>query len=181
MGLSLSRSLVSHSRRGLPARTLTTPPLRRSLTAPPVSSLLLSSSRRLFTTKSTPFPLLFIPLPNNLGVPVSSTAEMALYSATDTEDVLYLRVNMPGVTRDGVEVCFEPPQELTVKGHRLPDPDFADLGVEYEWKFVVPTEFFHTDQMEHIMKDGMLLVSIRKKVRGDVVCSHQSFNINNTA
>ncbi|KAI8545023.1 hypothetical protein RHMOL_Rhmol07G0011200 [Rhododendron molle] len=92
--------------------------------------------------------------------------EDVFFSAVDTDDVLYIRLNMPGVSRDGLEVRFEPTKDkLVVIGKRVPDPNIAEIEVVY----IVPTRFFCTERIEYTLKSGMLVLSIPKKLTGEVV------------
>ncbi|KAI8545021.1 hypothetical protein RHMOL_Rhmol07G0011000 [Rhododendron molle] len=192
MGLGISRFVVSRSG-ALPARrTMMTPRLRGPVaSALPAAAPLSRSS--LFSTKAgkaTPRPLQTVPLdlkhhPDfHYSVPIATSQEHAAYSAVDTDDVLYLRVNMPGVPRDGAEVGFDPTTDrLVVKGLRVADPDIAETMVAYGCDgFGLSTQFFCTDRIEYAMNNGMLVLSIPKKVTGEVVCyDGATFSINNSA
>lgn len=190
MGLGISRFAVSRSGT-LPARRTMMTSLLRGPVASSFPAAALLSRRSLFSTKAgkaTPRPLQTVPLdlkhhPDfHYSVPIATTQEHAVYSAVDTDDVLYLRVNMPGVPRDGAEVGFDPTTDrLVVKGLRLADPDIAEARVAYgSDRFVLPAQFFCTDRIEYAMNNGMLVLSIPKKVAGEVVCYDGStFSINN--
>lgn len=83
------------------------------------------------------------------------------WEATEDRDTLYLRVDMPGLGKEDVNVYAED-NALVIKGESLSDAEFDGSGRKYSRRIEIPAKLYKLDQIKAQMKNGVLIVIVPK-------------------
>ncbi|CAN8325874.1 unnamed protein product [Cochlearia groenlandica] len=90
----------------------------------------------------------------------------------EKEDALYLRIDMPGLTREDVKLALEQ-DTLVIKGEgKDEDGDEGESGVRrFTSRIGLPEKMYKTEEIKAEMKDGVLRVvvpKVKEEERNDV-------------
>jgi len=91
------------------------------------------------------------------------------WDARETEDGLYLRMDMPGLGKENVKVAVEQ-NTLVIKGETEESGE-DDGGRRYSSRIDLPDKLYKTDQIKAEMKNGVLKVmvpKVKEEERSDV-------------
>ena len=83
------------------------------------------------------------------------------WDAKETDDGLYLRVDMPGLSKEDVKVCVEQ-NTLVIKGEGAKEGDDEESVNRYTSRIDLPEKMYQTDQIKAEMKNGVLKVVVPK-------------------
>lgn len=92
------------------------------------------------------------------------------WDARETEDGLYLRMDMPGLGKENVKVAVEQ-NTLVIKGETEEESGEDDGGRRYSSRIDLPDKLYKTDQIKAEMKNGVLKVmvpKVKEEERSDV-------------
>ncbi|XAR66133.1 hypothetical protein NMG60_11012235 [Bertholletia excelsa] len=93
------------------------------------------------------------------------------WDARDTDDGLYLRMDMPGLGKEHVMVSVEQ-NTLIIEGEAEKESDEEESGQRYTSRIALPEKIYKIDQIKAEMKNGVLKVvvpKVKEEERDDVV------------
>ncbi|XAR66134.1 hypothetical protein NMG60_11012237 [Bertholletia excelsa] len=93
------------------------------------------------------------------------------WDVKETDDGLYLRIDMPGLGKEHVKVSLVQ-NTLIIKGEGEKEPDKEESGQRYTSRIDLPENLYKTDQVKAEMKNGVLKVvvpKVKEEDRADVV------------
>ncbi|XP_022865097.1 heat shock 22 kDa protein, mitochondrial isoform X2 [Olea europaea var. sylvestris] len=93
------------------------------------------------------------------------------WDARETDDGLYLRMDMPGLGKEEVKVSVEQ-NTLIIKGEGKKEFEDEEGGRRYSSRIDLPEKLYKTDEIKAEMKNGVLKVfipKIKQEERSDVV------------
>ncbi|KAG7546245.1 HSP20-like chaperone [Arabidopsis suecica] len=83
----------------------------------------------------------------------------------EKDDALYLRIDMPGLSREDVKLALEQ-DTLVIRGEGKYEDDGGEEGESGNWKFTsrigLPEKIYKVDEIKAEMKNGVLKVVIPK-------------------
>nr|AEX97054.1 mitochondrial heat shock protein [Copaifera officinalis] len=88
------------------------------------------------------------------------------WDAKETEDALFLRVDMPGLGKDDVKVSVEQ-NTLIIKGEGGKEEGEEDSARRYSSRIDLPEKLYKIDQIKAEMKNGVLKVVVPKMKEED--------------
>jgi len=80
----------------------------------------------------------------------------------ETEDSLFIHMDMPGLGKEDVKVVVEQNIDLIVKGETKGEYRKEDSGRKYTNAIYLPKKIYKTDQIKAEMKNGVLKVVVPK-------------------
>jgi HSP20 family protein len=83
------------------------------------------------------------------------------WDAKEDNDALYLRIDMPGLGKEHVQVRAEQ-NTLVIKGESEKGPSEDEPGRKYGSRIDLPAEYYKMDQIKAEMKNGVLKVVVPK-------------------
>lgn len=89
------------------------------------------------------------------------------WDATEDKDALYVRVDMPGLGKEDLNIYAED-NALVIKGESLPDAEFDGSGRKYSRRIELPAKVYKLDQIKAQMKNGVLKVIVPKFTEEEV-------------
>ncbi|KAK2975826.1 hypothetical protein RJ640_022843 [Escallonia rubra] len=92
------------------------------------------------------------------------------WDAKETEDGLYLRLDMPGLSKEDVKVSVEQ-NTLIIRGEGEKESEEEESGRRYSSRIELPEKLYKTNDVKAEMKNGVLKVvvpKVKEEERNDV-------------